>query len=226
MNIQYPNPIASIFSCLSSLIGEELFLVGGSTRDLLLNREVDDLDFATSADPTFIHALFPDKLYFEKFGTTTFKIEKYHITLASYRRESDYTDFRHPNKVEFLKDYKEDSRRRDFTINALYGSITGEILDPTGNGLKDIAEKRIRIIGDPNVRLKEDPLRILRAFRFSEELSFTLDESLRKAIKEDEELLSMLSPNKIMEEIRKFPKERQEHYLTLYYHSEDSSIDI
>ncbi len=223
MNIHYPEKVSSIFIELSSFIKEELFLVGGSTRDLILNKSVDDLDFATSADPTYIHALFPDKLYFEKYGTTTFKIDGYHITLASYRRECDYTDYRHPSKVEFLKDYKEDSKRRDFTINALYGDQSGEIYDPTGLGLKDIKEKRIRIIGDPTTRLIEDPLRILRAFRFSEELSFSIDDALFEAIKKEEGLLSHLNPNKIMEEIRKFPKERQEYYLSLYYHKEDSS---
>lgn len=222
MNIQYPDKVSSIFSELSSLIKEELFLVGGSTRDLILGKSVDDLDFATRADPLSIHALFPDKLYFEKYGTTTFKVDGYHITLASYRKESDYTDYRHPSKVEFLKDYKEDSKRRDFTINALYGDISGEIFDPTGLGLKDIEEKRIRIIGDPTTRLIEDPLRILRALRFSEELSFSIDNELEKAIKKEEGLLNMLNPNKIMEEIRKFPKDRQDYYLSLYYHKDDS----
>lgn len=223
MNIQYPESVLSIFQYLSSLIGDELFLVGGSTRDLLLGKEIDDLDFATRCDPTIIHNLFPDKLYFERYGTTTFKIDKYHITLASYRKESDYTDFRHPSTVIFLKDYKEDSKRRDFTINALYGGIDGKVYDPTHSGLVDLSEKRIRIIGDPYIRLKEDPLRILRAFRFSEELSFALDDSLTKAIKEEESLLAMLNPNKIMEEIRKFPKVRQEYYLSLYYHKEEEN---
>ena len=72
MKVIYPKEIASIFSYLSSLLDDELFLVGGSTRDLLLGREVSDLDFATRKKPDEVHDLFPDKLYFEKYGTTAF----------------------------------------------------------------------------------------------------------------------------------------------------------
>ena len=216
MKVKFTKEIADIFSYLSSLLGDELFLVGGSTRDLLLGREVSDLDFATRKKPDEVHNLFPDKLYFEKYGTTTFKIGTYHITLATYREEKEYIDFRHPSKVEFVVDYKTDSKRRDFTINCLYASLNGDVLDPTGKGMDDLSNRIIRIIGDPKTRLKEDPLRILRAYRFKEELGFTIEEQLKEELKNSEYLLRNLNPNKIMEEIRKFPKDIQEGYIEAY----------
>lgn len=221
MNVLYPKKIASIFSYLSSLLDDELFLVGGSTRDLLLGREVSDLDFATRKKPDEVHDLFPDKLYFEKYGTTTFKIDTYHITLATYREEKDYIDFRHPSKVEFVTDYKTDSKRRDFTINCLYATLNGEVMDPTNQGIDDLSKKIIRIIGNPKTRLNEDPLRILRAYRFKEELGFTIEEHLKKELKESECLLKNLNSNKIMEEIRKFPKDIQDEYIDAYLPKEE-----
>lgn len=222
MKVHYPKEISDIYSYLSSLLDDELFLVGGSTRDLLLNREVSDLDFATRKKPDEVHALFPDKLYFEKYGTTTFKIDSFHITLATYREEKDYIDYRHPSKVDFVTDYKTDSKRRDFTINCLYASLNGEVLDPTNKGIDDLSNKFIRIIGDPKTRLNEDPLRILRAYRFKEELGFSIEENLEKELKKYEYLLKNLNPNKIMEEIRKFPKSVQDEYINAYLPKEET----
>ena len=221
MKVKFTKEISDIFFYLSSLLDDELFLVGGSTRDLLLEREVSDLDFATRKKPDEVHNLFPDKLYYEKYGTTTFKIDTYHITLATYREEKEYIDFRHPSKVEFVTDYKTDSKRRDFTINCLYASLNGDVLDPTGKGIDDLSRRIIRIIGDPKTRLKEDPLRILRAYRFKEELGFTIEEQLKKELKNSEYLLKNLNSNKIMEEIRKFPKNIQEGYIELYLPKEE-----
>ena len=222
MKVHYPKEISAIYSYLSSLLDDELFLVGGSTRDLLLNREVSDLDFATRKKPDEVHDLFPNKLYFEKYGTTTFKIDSFHITLATYREEKDYIDFRHPSKVDFVTDYKTDSKRRDFTINCLYASLNGEVLDPTNKGIDDLSNKIIRIIGDPKTRLNEDPLRILRAYRFKEELGFSIEENLEKELKKYEYLLKNLNPNKIMEEIRKFPKSVQDKYINAYLPKEET----
>lgn len=212
MNILYPSPIQDAFASLSSLLKEELFLVGGSIRDLSLGRKVDDLDFATAKDPVEVHALFPDAHYFAKYGTTSFSYHGFHVTIATFRKEEDYLDHRHPTSVCFIKDYRIDCLRRDFTVNALYGKQDGEILDPTAKGLDDLSSHVLRMIGDPVLRLKEDPLRIVRAYRFQEELSFSFDKELESALKKQESLLTLLNPEKIKEEIRKFPPRVQKKY--------------
>ncbi len=216
MKIEYPAPIASLFSELRAKTGHDLYLVGGSIRDLLFRKEVTDLDFATAADPLWIHTLFPEALYFPKYGTTSFKVPPYSLTLASMRKEETYLDHRHPTIVTFLDDYRIDSKRRDFTINALYGAEDGMVLDPTGQGLPDFSRRILRMVGDPRTRLREDPLRILRAYRFHEELSLTFDTELEKALSQEIELVSYLNPGKVREEIAKFPKEIRELYRELF----------
>ena len=98
-------------------------------------------------------------------------------------------------------------------------------MDPTNQGIDDLSKKIIRIIGNPKTRLNEDPLRILRAYRFKEELGFTIEEHLKKELKESECLLKNLNSNKIMEEIRKFPKDIQDEYIDAYLlNKEDKEI--
>lgn len=207
MKININPDVLSIFLKLKLILGEDVFLVGGYVRDYLLGHDSTDLDFAVSCDPVKVHEIFPQGLYFPKYGTTTIKINDYHITLASMRKENDYLDFRHPGHVEFIKDYKTDALRRDFTINSLYLENSGMILDPTGSGLADLTAKKLCLIGNAQQRLIEDPLRILRAYRFREELSFKFDDELSNAIEHEKGLLSYLKPSKIVEELNKCPSD-------------------
>ena len=157
-------------------------MVGGFVRDTLLQRETHDMDFATDVSLSTLTSLFPHSLVFAKFGTLSFRKDGVDITIAHFRKEGDYQDHRHPLKVEFISSYQEDSIRRDFTINALYVSKDFEIHDPTGYGLADCESRILRFIGEPEKRIQEDPLRIIRALRFQEELSLTMEENTRKAI--------------------------------------------
>ena len=183
--------------------GYPLFMVGGTSRDLLLGQEPSDFDFVTSATPEQERSFLPDADYsFAKFGSIRFKAEGKEIDVTTFREEGEYKDFRHPSYIRFISSPEEDSKRRDFTINALYLDGEGNVLDFHG-GLKDLREKKIRFIGNPDVRIQEDPLRILRAERFAKRLGFTLEEETDKAIKKLRPLLAKLNPLKVKQEMEK-----------------------
>ncbi len=210
MKIEYDSFVEPIVKKIQNkLYPNRVYLVGGFVRDTLLKRPSFDLDFTTDKEPDQVHSLFPQSLYFAKYGTTSFKIEDRNITIATLRKEGDYQDFRHPKKVEFVKSVQEDYLRRDFTINALYVDEDGQILDPSSYGLVDIKEKRLRLIGDALTRFKEDPLRILRATRFKYELDFSFDAELLNALNTTIDLISFLNVNKIKEEVSKCPLSMQ-----------------
>ena len=183
--------------------GFSIFEVGGSVRDELLGLEVYDFDFATNATPEEMLKFLPDANdTFAKFGCIKYKGEFGRAEITTFRVEESYDDFRHPTKIRFVKSLDEDYLRRDFTINAIYKDVDGKIYDPT-NGIEDIKNKIIRFIGDPEKRIKEDPLRILRAKRFATKLGFEIEPETAKAMEKLSYLLEKLNPDKIKEEERK-----------------------
>lgn len=183
--------------------GFSIFEVGGSVRDSLLGLEVFDFDFATDATPEEMLKFLPDAdNTFAKYGCIKYKGEFGRAEITTFRVEEDYVDFRHPGKIKFVKSLNEDFKRRDFTINAIYKDVNGKIFDPS-NGLSDLKEKVIKFIGDPEKRIKEDPLRILRAKRFANKLGFKIEEKTQKAIDEFSYLLDKLNPQKVIEENKK-----------------------
>ena len=143
---------------------------------------------------------------FEKFGTVRVKVDGVHVDITTLRKEGEYIDYRHPSKVTYVKDIEEDYVRRDFTINAIYMDENFNVIDPSGLGLKDLKDKLIRFIGDPEKRIKEDPLRILRAERFETNLGFKIEDNTYLAIKKNRHLLDKINPDKIKEEYRKMNK--------------------
>ena len=195
-----------LFKFLNSTFKENgftIFEVGGSVRDSLLGKEVFDFDFATDATPLEMKKFLPDiNDTFSKYGCIKYKGEFGRAEITTFRKEEKYDDFRHPGVINFVKSLEEDSLRRDFTINAIYRDFEGKIYDPTG-GLEDLKNKVIRFIGDPETRIKEDPLRILRAKRFATKLGFQIEPKSQKAIENLAYLLEKLNPDKIKEEERK-----------------------
>ena len=188
------------------LIGCNIYAVGGTVRDFLLHKNLTDFDFATDASPNETKSIlekYDDT--FAKYGVIIYRYENKKLEITSFRKENLYLDSRHPQKIEFVKDMKIDYKRRDFTINALYMDDTGKIYDFC-DGLNDLHNKIIRVIGDIDTRMKEDPLRILRALRFMMTLDFVLDNSLEKYIYEHIYLLDKLNVDKIRQEIRKMKK--------------------
>lgn len=195
-----------IFTKLVSIFienGYRLYMIGGTTRDYLLGLDVFDFDFVTDATPEEIKTFLPDADFtFAKFGSVRVKVDGVKVDVTTLRVEEDYEDFRHPGKIRFVKTIEEDYVRRDFTINAIYIDEDFKVIDPS-HGLEDLNNKLIRFIGDPEKRIKEDPLRILRANRFANKLGFKIEENSQKAMEKLNYLLDKLNPDKIKEEERK-----------------------
>lgn len=188
------------------LIGCNIYAVGGTVRDFILKKDLTDFDFATDASPNETKSIlerYDDT--FSQYGVIIYRYENKKLEITSFRKENLYLDSRHPQKIEFVKDMQIDYKRRDFTINALYMDDAGKIYDFC-DGLNDLHNKIIRVIGDIDTRMKEDPLRILRALRFMMTLDFTLDKNLEKYIYEHTYLLNKLNVDKVKQEIRKMKK--------------------
>ena len=196
------NEIFDHFKVIFNNAGFRLYMIGSSSRDYLLNREIKDYDFVTDATPNDIVKFLEVSKTFSKFGVCQTKYLGKHIDLVTLRKEYDYKDFRHPSKIEFIKDINIDYLRRDFTINAIYIDENYKIIDPS-NGYQDLMNKELRFIKDPLVSINEDPLRILRCYRFIKEYGLKIDENVLKILHDNEYLLEKLNKEKIKEEERK-----------------------
>jgi putative nucleotidyltransferase with HDIG domain len=208
---QLPNEIKKIFQIFKNN-GFEIYLVGGAVRDFLLGKKPENFDFTTNATPEQIQSLFPDSFYHNTYGTVSIPVEtqnfaslqKTIVEITPFRKEENYADFRHPEKIEWAKTVEEDLGRRDFTINAI--AYDGDkIIDPFG-GEKDIKNQLIRCVGDPDKRFFEDALRLLRAIRFASQLGFLIEEKTRKAIEKNSQLITKISWERIRDEFLKILK--------------------
>ena len=165
--------------------GYEAFAVGGSLRDIMLGKEPHDWDVTTSALPEAVASLFPDMHVIPtgiKHGTVTVVSGGFPIEITTYRLDGEYTDSRRPDKVEFTRNIEDDLSRRDFTVNALAYNEKRGLIDLFG-GKDDLENKIIRAVGVPEKRFTEDALRIMRAFRFSAQLGFDIEEKTLEAAK-------------------------------------------
>lgn len=185
--------------------GYEVFLVGGAVRDYILDIEPKDYDLATNATPDEIKKVFYNYKVImtnHKFGTVIVLFNDNEVEITTYREESCYEDGRKPKHIKFSKSLEKDLSRRDFTINALaYNPNTG-IID-LFEGLKDLKLRKIRAVGDPKVRIKEDNLRIMRAIRFSSQLEFDISGDLRYEIIDKGYLLKNISYDRVRDELFK-----------------------
>lgn len=184
--------------------GHEAFFVGGCVRDALLGVECDEIDIATSATPEQIQRTFPKTVAVgESFGVVLVIREDMKFEVATFRRESGYGDGRHPELVDYTESAEEDIRRRDFTINGmLYDPVSGELYDHAG-GLGDLERGLVRTIGDPGDRFGEDRLRMMRAVRFASCLGFEIDGAALSAIRDEASAISVVSGERIREELVK-----------------------
>ena len=198
-----------IFEYLKKIFNEHnfhLYMIGSTSRDFLMKREIEDYDFVTDATPDEVLSFLDCNATYKKFGTLSLKVNDKHCDIVTLRKESGYLDSRHPSKIEFIKDINEDYKRRDFTINAIYIDEDYKVKDVSKDGVNDLNNKILRFIGDPTKRIKEDPLRILRAKRFIVEYGLTPEKETLKALKENKDLISTIKEGKIIEEKRKFDK--------------------
>lgn len=197
--------------------GFSLFLVGGTVRDYLLEIPLSDMDAVTDATPEKMERFLPDlQMTFARFGSVVFKTEKkVKFDITTMREEKAYSDSRHPAEISFVKDLNIDVKRRDFTVNALYMDKNLKVIDLVG-GVRDIKSHTLRMVGDPEIRLKEDPLRIIRALRFSADYDLKIEPSLSSAIKNNIGLLEKLNIEKINQDIKKTRKDKKAQLIQLF----------
>ena len=204
--------------------GFQAYIVGGGIRDLLLKKKPKDFDVATNATPKEIKGLFSNaRTIGKRFRIVHIRFGREIIEVTTFRANHSPTseildndvdqkirdlDSAHSEKGMILRDnvygnIDEDARRRDFTINALYYTTDGFRLLDFNQGLRDLESKKIRMIGDPKERYKEDPVRMLRAIRFSAKLGFSIEENTRKPIDELSYLLDSVSSARLFDETLK-----------------------
>ena len=181
------------------------FLVGGAVRDRFLNKDPGDYDFATDIEYSELKRIFADyspKETGAHFGILMIKVNGKSYEIAKFRKETGVFNSRYPKEIKFVKTIEEDLARRDFTINSLaYSKKTG-IIDLYG-GRQDIRRKVIRFVGKPKLRIEEDALRILRAFRFISKLGFNLDKKTAEAIYKKRKFLTKISKERVFDELSK-----------------------
>ncbi len=230
MQLNLPNEIIELAQKFKNS-GYSLYLVGGSVRDLLLEKAAKDWDFTTDAQPEKILEIVPDGFYNNKFGTVGLNTDLGVIEITTMRKEGDYKDHRHPSVIGWTDKIEEDLARRDFTINAMALNIVasdknqesskteGEqslkespltldscnltlLVDPY-LGQSDLQNKLIRAVGEPDKRFQEDALRIMRAIRFSAQLNFQIEEYTFNAIIANKGLLKEIAWERIRDELFK-----------------------
>src|ERR671926_1172529 len=210
-SINVPEPLVRLGEAFKEA-GHELYLVGGFVRDALEGSADKDVDATTGAHPKEIKKLFrPQAEYLwtvgERFGTIGARAGIYDIEVTTYRSDLYTQGSRHP-EVRFGESLVDDLSRRDFTINAIAADAgTGEIRDPF-DGRRDLEAGVIRPVGNPLDRMRDDPLRMLRAVRFeatltSSERPFALTPDLEEAIRENAHWLRSVSAERIREELEK-----------------------
>lgn len=184
--------------------GNKCWIAGGAVRDFILNKEPTDFDLVTDATTERILDLFPNAVPVGlQFGVVKIALKSgLFFDLATFRRESDYTDGRRPSFVDFATP-DEDALRRDFTMNALFWDDQQQQVIDLTNGVQDIKNQMIRCVGDPLVRFQEDHLRILRLLRFSFQLQFTIEPATLTAALKLSEKIQNTSGERIWSETQK-----------------------
>jgi len=182
----------------------EIYVAGGAVRDLLLNRQVKDWDFATNLTPEEMKKLFPKNSFCNnKFGTFSIVVNKDEVfEVTTYRTEQGYSDSRHPDEVKWGKTLEEDLMRRDFTINAMAIDIDGNLTDIYG-GQEDLKNELIKTVGKPDDRFGEDALRMLRAIRIAAQLKFLIEDETFESIIKNAPTIQQISGERIRDELFK-----------------------
>jgi putative nucleotidyltransferase with HDIG domain len=201
---QFPPHARAVLARLA-LAGHEAVAVGGGVRDALLGRPVVGLwDFATSATPEEVIALYRNAVPTGiEHGTVTLPDPAGAIEVTSYRTDHGYSDARRPDEVRFGVDLLTDLERRDFTVNALaYEPASGLVLDGVG-GLRDLEARLLRAVGDPVRRFREDALRPVRGARLAAVLDFEVEPATKTALASAIDLVPKLSPERVRDELDK-----------------------
>lgn len=187
----------------------EIYIVGGAVRDLILGREVNDWDFTTNLTPEEMKKLFPkNSFYNNNFGTLSiFGKDEEIFEVTTFRTERGYTDGRHPDEIKWGKSLKEDLERRDFTVNAIAIKVSDlssqiSVIDMF-EGQKDLENKLIRTVGNPDERFGEDALRLMRAVRIAGQIGFNIEEKTLESIQKNAKLINNIAGERIRDELFK-----------------------
>jgi len=224
--VKIPEAIENIANALRDG-GFEVYLVGGCVRDILMKKGPKDWDLTTNAAPQQIQEIFSDSVYENDFGTVGVKMRGEKETdvteiveITTFRKESGYSDKRHPDKITFADTIEDDLARRDFTMNAIAIAVQSpksplrltqsearkvesqKIIDPY-KGQDDIKNKIVRAVGDPDKRFGEDALRMMRAIRFLCQLDFEIESATRDAIQKNAKSLKHIAKERIRDEFEK-----------------------
>ena len=204
-----PFSFLSVASKTAVELNTRIFIIGGFVRDLILTRHISEIDFLVMGSGTEFAEKYAAKLnvknvsVFRNFGTAHFRYGDYDLEFVGARKESYNRDSRKPSV--FTGSFLDDINRRDFTINTLALSLNedfGDLID-TYNGITDLENKLIKTPIDPLLTFDDDPLRIMRAFRFASQLNFKLDDSIPKAANKLKERLKIVSQERITDEFLK-----------------------
>ncbi len=193
--------------------GYEAYIVGGAVRDLLLNKSPKDFDIATNAHPEQIKRLFRNcRLVGRRFRLAHILFGRDVLEVATFRAAAHEDNSKQDRKVDddgfLVRDnvygsIEDDALRRDFTLNALYYDPIQNIIIDYTNGFQDLKEGHLKLIGEPELRFREDPVRMLRAVRFEVKLGFALPKDLVDAIDQMSYLLQTVSPARMFDEVIK-----------------------
>jgi len=200
--LPFPDEAALLVKRLEAA-GHEAYVVGGCVRDALLGMQPHDWDLTTSASPDEVKAALSGLRILDtglRHGTVTAVLERpYEIT--TFRVDGKYSDGRRPDTVRFSRRLEDDLSRRDFTVNAMAWSPMRGLVDLFG-GMEDLHAGIIRCVGDPEQRMQEDALRVMRAVRFQSRLGFSIEPETRRAVADHVSRLSLVSPERIGSELR------------------------
>lgn len=179
--------------------GYKTYIVGGYVRDKILGIESNDIDIITNAKPDELNKIF-NKECENNYGCIILPYDGYEFEITTFRKEYYKDNDRRPYKIEYINDLKEDLMRRDFTINSICIDKNEDYIDLL-NGINDINNKVIRVIGDSDKKIYDDPLRILRAIRFASIYDFGLDDNLVSSIIKYKDRLEYISFDRIKDEL-------------------------
>ncbi|MFA6368947.1 MAG: HD domain-containing protein, partial [Candidatus Shapirobacteria bacterium] len=199
----------------------EIYIVGGAVRDLILKKEVKDWDFTTNLTPEEMQKIFTkNSFYNNKFGTISIVDGDDIFEVTTFRTEKGYSDVRHPDEIKWGKTLKEDLQRRDFTVNAIALEIQNLSVDKSTSplnkgrslnfkiidlydGQKDLENKIIRTVGNPDERFGEDALRMMRAIRIASQIGFLIEEKTFASIQKNAPLIKNIAGERIRDELFK-----------------------
>lgn len=186
-------------------LGYEAYIVGGYPRDLYINRINSDIDICSNINEELLKDSF-EIISNNQFGNFIIKKKTFNFEITLFRKDK-YLDNRYPI-ITYVKTLEEDLKRRDFIMNTLCINYNGEYVDLLG-ARKDIEQKIIRIVGNIEQKITEDPLRIIRAIRFSVDLDFKIESNLVHFIQNNGFLIQKLSKKRIEKEIKKVKKQTE-----------------